>query len=204
MEAILHDIHRAHREITETRLLLVTLLAAPILEIPLIMAALDTLNTANTSLDESLAALPGAMAASNAAAVAAAVPPAVAAAEADFQTAADATAAKAASLASAVGDLNKPAPAGGNTTEPVTTAASLTVEPTSASFAAGVASSVALTIAGGVAPYTASGEPAGVTFDGASLNADDTTVASPSPVTVTIHDSTTPVALTAEVPVTIS
>jgi len=188
MEELLHDLRRAHREITETRLLLFTLCAAPILEIPLIMAALDTLDAANTSLDESLAALPGAVTASNAAAVAAA--------EATFQTAADATAAKAASLAGEVAGLNTPAPTPTPTPTPT-----LTVNPATASFAAGVASSVALTIMGGVAPYTASGEPAGVTFDGANLNADTTTVAGST--TVTISDSSSP-ALTEIVDVVIA
>jgi hypothetical protein len=176
MEELLHDLRRAHREITETRLLLFTLCAAPILEIPLIMAALDTLDAANTSLDESLAALPGAVTASNAAA--------------------DATAAKAASLAGEVAGLNTPAPTPTPTPTPT-----LTVNPATASFAAGVASSVALTIMGGVAPYTASGEPAGVTFDGANLNADTTTVAGST--TVTISDSSSP-ALTEIVDVVIA
>lgn len=196
MDELLHDIRRAHREITETRLLLLTLCAAPILEIPLIMAALDTLSAANASLDESLAALPGAVTASNAAAVAAA--------EATFQTEADATAAKAASLASAVGNLST-APAGnttggGTTTEPPALGA-LTVDPTSASFAVGVASSVPLSITGGTPPYTADNLPGGVTFDGANLNADDTTTDSTS--SVTISDNSSP-PLTAEVTVSIS
>ena len=81
------------------------------------------------------------------------------------------------------------------------TPSTLTITPATLSAAVGVASTDALTITGGVAPYTATGLPAGATFDGSNVDFDDTTVAGVS--TVTISDSSTP-ALTATVSVTIS
>jgi hypothetical protein len=66
----------------------------------------------------------------------------------------------------------------------------LTITPVEADFVAGTASEVALTIVGGTGPYTASGLPAGVTFDGANLSADATAVAGTT--SATISDASTP------------
>ena len=76
----------------------------------------------------------------------------------------------------------------------------LTVTPTAVDFTAGTAGSVALTLSGGTAPYTASGLPTGVTFDGSNLVGDTTTTAGDT--TATISDGATPPA-TAEVSITI-
>lgn len=77
----------------------------------------------------------------------------------------------------------------------------LTVDPVTVSAVVGVASTVALTISGGTAPYVAEGLPPGVTFDGSSLVFDATTVAGET--SVTMSDSSAP-ALTATVDVTIA
>lgn len=52
----------------------------------------------------------------------------------------------------------------------------LSVSPATVSFVAGAASSAGVSITGGAPPYSVSGLPNGVTYDGASLNADATTV----------------------------
>lgn len=80
-------------------------------------------------------------------------------------------------------------------------AAVLTVSPTEADFTAGTAGAVTLSFTGGTAPYTASGLPTGVTFDGTALNADATTVAGTTSVTFT-DSSAAP--LTASVSVVIA
>lgn len=78
----------------------------------------------------------------------------------------------------------------------------LSVSPTSASFAVGVASSVPVTISGGTGPYTVSGLLPGVTYDGtANLVADDTTIASTG--TATVSDSA-PAPDTQTVPITVT
>ena len=68
--------------------------------------------------------------------------------------------------------------------------AALVVTPNPADITAGVADTVALTFSGGTAPFTASGLPAGVTFDGSNLVGDDTTVASTTEVTFTDSSAT--------------
>lgn len=73
---------------------------------------------------------------------------------------------------------------------PVVTPTSLTISPTAADFVAGTASTVPLTITGGTAPYTASGLPSGVAFDGANLAGDTTTTAGTT--SVTLSDASTP------------
>lgn len=84
-------------------------------------------------------------------------------------------------------------------TPPVTAAFSLS--PTSVSATAGVASSTTVTVSGGVGPYSATGLPGGVTFDGSTVSFDDTTVAGTT--TSAVVDSSSP-QLTAPLDIVIS
>ena len=164
-----------------------------------IMAAIDDLTALEGELDALLALVPTDVAtavAAQAEADAAAIKTAqdnlaqaqtdATTKEAALQVVADALKVKVAALQAALGGAKPPA---------------LTVTPTTISETAATPFTAPVAFAGGVAPYTASGEPAGVTFDGANLVGDTTTVAGAS--TITFSDSSSP-ALSATLDLTIN
>jgi hypothetical protein len=163
-----------------------------------IMSALDDLKALGPRLDAILAALPADVAtavaaqkAADAAAVTAAQDALTAAQAAATQAESD-LAAEVATLTTKIAALEtaagvQPPPAG------------LTVG--AISIPVGSTSAVPTGVSGGVAPYTASGLPAGLTFDGSNIVPDGTQTAGAT--SITFSDSSTP-ALTVTATVTVA
>lgn len=103
-------------------------------------------------------------------------------------------------LAAAITASTPAAPGGGNTTQPNPPAV-LSLSPDSVSAAVGVASQVAVSASGGTGPYSLSGAPGGMSYDGTNVSFDATTTAFTGDVGVA--DSSTP-PLSATLAVTIA
>lgn len=197
----LREVHRLLGELHHK--LRVAIEAAVKFNLPLeaieIMSALDDLKALGPRLDAILAALPADVAAAVAAQKAAdadavtaaqdaltAAQAAATQAESDLAAEVTVLTAKIAALETAAG-VQPPAP-------PALTTSAISV-PVGSTLA------VPAGVSGGVAPYTASGLPAGLTFDGSNIVPDGTQTAGVT--TITFSDSSTP-ALTGTATVTVA
>jgi hypothetical protein len=175
----LRDIHRRLREV---RLRLLQIIVSPQFELEAAMSALDELNAVESDAADLASAAPSLIEV----AVSTGVSTALSTVDGQFS-------AVASSLSSTMSGLRSSLTGSNSSSTSVSTSLApnqLSVDPTTASFAVGVPSSVALTISGGSAPYTADNLPTGVAFDGANLNADETTTDGTN--VLTISDSSSP------------